>query len=49
MKYSSKLKKSKTILDKLNSLKDQEELTIQFGKDFKGEPREFRIKKYKNF
>lgn len=49
MKYSSKLKKSKVILDKLNSLKDQEELTIEFGKDFKGEPREFRIKKYRNF
>lgn len=49
MKYSSKLKKSKVILDKLNSLKDQEELTIEFGKDYKGEPREFRIKKYRNF
>ena len=33
MKYSTKLKKSKYILDKLNSLKDKEELTIQFGKD----------------
>ena len=49
MKYSTKLKKSKYILDKLDSLKDQEELTIEFGKDYKGEPREFRIKKYKNF
>ena len=50
MKYSSKLKKSKLILDKLNSLRDKEELTIQYGKDrYSDGPREFKIKKYKNF
>ena len=49
MKYSGKVKKSKAILDKLYSLKDQEELTIQFGKDYKGEPREFKIKCYENY
>ena len=50
MKYSTKLKKSKYILDKLNSLKDKEELTIQFGKDrYSDKPREFKIKKYKNY
>ena len=50
MKYSSKLKKSKVILDKLYSLKDKEEITIEFGKDrYSDEPREFKIKCYKNY
>ena len=50
MKYSSKLKKSKVILDKLYSLKDKEEMTIEFGKDrYSDGPREFKIKCYLNY
>ena len=50
MKYSSKLNKSKEILDSIYSLKDQEELTVTYGIDrYNKEPREFRIRAYNNF
>ena len=49
MKYSEKVKKSKKVLDSIYSLKDGEELKVTFGKERNGNPREFRIKCYKNF
>ena len=50
MKYSDKLNKSKEVLDSMYSLKDGEELTVTFGKDrYDNKPREFKIKKYKNY
>ena len=50
MKYSSKLNKSKKILDSIYSLKDQEELKVTYGTDrYSKEPREFRIKCYLNY
>ena len=50
MKYSDKLNKSKNVLNSIKSLKDGEELTVTYGTDrYNKEPREFRIKCYKNF
>ena len=49
MKYSDKLNKSKEVLDSIYSLKDGEHLNVTYGKKRDDEPREFRIKCYKNF
>jgi len=43
MNYQEKVKKSKNILKKIKNLKDKEELIVTYGKDFKDNPREFKI------
>ena len=43
MTYQEKVKKSKNILKKIKNLKDKEELIVTYGKDIKGDPREFKI------
>ena len=49
MKYSDKLNKSKSILDSIYSLKPEQEVIVIYGTDYKGEPKEFRIRCYKNY
>ena len=50
MKYSDKINKSKKILNSIYSLKDKEQLKVTYGTErYSGEPREFRIRCYKNF
>ena len=49
MTYSDKVKQSKNVLNAIQSLKDKEELKVTYGTDYKGKPKGFRIKCYKNY
>ena len=46
MKYSEKIKASNKVIKAIKSLKDEEELTIHYGKTYKGEPTQYRIHAY---
>ena len=48
MKYSEKIKASQKVIKAIESLKDEEELKIQYGKTWKGEPTQYRIHAYKS-
>ena len=49
MTYSDKVKQSKKVLEAIYGLKDEESLTTTYGKTFKGEPQEFKIRAYKSY
>jgi len=46
MTYSNKIKDSKNILEVLNTMKDNEDLTVEYGVGWKGKPNTYKIKCY---
>ena len=49
MTYSQKVKQSKIVLEAIRSLKDDEHIIVSYGKNFAGEPKEYKIKAYKAY
>ena len=43
MTYSQKVKASKDLLKAINALEDSQYIVVEYGVDFKGEPKRFRI------
>ena len=43
MTYSDKVKASKDLLRAINALNDSEYIVVEYGVDFKGEPKRYRI------
>ena len=46
MTYSEKKQASKSVLDAIKALKDEQSLDVIYGKGFKGEPNVYSIKAY---
>ena len=46
MTYSDKVNKSKSVLEAINSLKDEEKLKVTYGVGYKGKPNEYTIHCY---
>ena len=46
MTYSDKVNKSKDLRESILSLKDGQELVVDYGKDRDGKPNQYRIKAY---
>ena len=49
MTYSDKVKQSKKVLEAIYGLKDGEDLKVTYGKAFKGEPKEYKIRAYMSY
>lgn len=44
MTYSDKVKASKTLLEAIKSLGNDESIIVKYGKDYNGQPMEYKIK-----
>ena len=49
MTYSQKVKQSKKVLEAIRSLKDDQHIILSYGKNNTGEPKEYKIKAYKDY
>lgn len=49
MTYSDKVKASKEVLEALYGLKDDEHIIVSYGINNAGEPKQYKIKAYKDF
>ena len=49
MTYSQKVKQSKKVLEAIRSLKDDESITVTYGKNSTGEPKEYKIRAYNSY
>ena len=49
MTYSQKVKQSKKVLEALRQMKDDEHIIVSYGKNFAGDPKEYKIKAYKDY
>ena len=49
MTYSDKVKQSKKVLEDIYGLKDGGGLKVTYGKAFKGEPKEYKIRAYMSY
>ena len=48
MVYSDKVKQSKTVLEAIKALKDEQKLKVTYGKGYKGEPNVYTVHAYKS-
>ena len=49
MTYSDKVKASKEVLEAIYGLKDEQSISVTYGKNHRGEPCTYKIKAYKDY